>query len=395
MTTYTTTKQFQEPDYNSSNWNVPLNSNFQAIDNAFGGTVSIAVGASGTFTLAATDVVNYRIVLTGAPSSAVTIVIPITNSAGNNVAGYWVIDNQITTASPPTVTIKNAFGGSTVIAPKGYRITVISDPTTGVYLSNDGLFANLTTISTAGSAFFATTSGGVAIGASSVTGKLDVVGSSGTFRVPTTGDGIVFTKAGTNTIGTNASGGKIQFQVAATTNAVLFDSTGNVGIGSAITAPAATGFSSFLAFADNATGIGSLGSNTLGFSTNNTEVARFDNTGNMGIGSTTNLTKLTVNGPVAVASPTAVTASTYTVLAADAVIIFSTSATCTVTLPAAASYPGRILNVINRNAQAINSASSNVVSTTGTTSTTILSNTSGKWAILQSNGTNWLVLANN
>ena len=64
----------------------------------------------------------------------------------------------------------------------------------------------------------------------------------------------------------------------------------------------------------------------------------------------------------------------------------------TVTMPAAASYPGKGITITNNQAQAVNSASSNVVPITGgAAGTAILGATSGAWATLVSNGTNWVI----
>jgi hypothetical protein len=86
----------------------------------------------------------------------------------------------------------------------------------------------------------------------------------------------------------------------------------------------------------------------------------------------------------------------YTVLDTDTYIRFAASASRTVTLPSAASYPGRMLTICNSGAFTIISASSNVVPMTSTSAgTAILAGTSGKWATLVSNGTNWFIQAGN
>lgn len=66
---------------------------------------------------------------------------------------------------------------------------------------------------------------------------------------------------------------------------------------------------------------------------------------------------------------------------------------CTVTLPSAASYPGREIMFINYQAFALVSASSNVVARGGgAAGTAIIAAVDGGWATLVSNGTNWLVM---
>lgn len=67
--------------------------------------------------------------------------------------------------------------------------------------------------------------------------------------------------------------------------------------------------------------------------------------------------------------------------------------TCTVTLPAAASYTGRVLTFLNYQDQLLVSASSNVVPLAGgAASTSILDAVAGNWATLVSNGTNWVMM---
>lgn len=95
-------------------------------------------------------------------------------------------------------------------------------------------------------------------------------------------------------------------------------------------------------------------------------------------------------------TPKTTTASTYTNLATDGALIFNTSATCTVTLLTASTVPGRVQLVRTIAAQAINSATSNVVPLAGgSAGTGILAATAGKWALLQSDGTNWQIMASN
>jgi hypothetical protein len=118
--------------------------------------------------------------------------------------------------------------------------------------------------------------------------------------------------------------------------------------------------------------------------------------GNVGIGTAVLGTALTVAGPISLKAPTTVTGSTYTVVPADSSLVFKTTATCTLTLPAAASFPGRILYVKTIAAYAINSASSNVFPiSTATAGTAILAATAGKYAMLQSDGTEWVVMESN
>jgi len=100
------------------------------------------------------------------------------------------------------------------------------------------------------------------------------------------------------------------------------------------------------------------------------------------------------NKPV-YASPVTKTAS-FTVADSDANLICNGTATITVTLPAAASFPGREISIKTIAAFTVVSASANVVPlTSATAGTTILTSTAGKWATLVSNGTNWVIMAGN
>lgn len=70
--------------------------------------------------------------------------------------------------------------------------------------------------------------------------------------------------------------------------------------------------------------------------------------------------------------------------------------TCTVTLPNASEYAGRVLSFQNYQAQLLVSASSDVVPQAGgAAGTSILAATAGKWATLVSNGTNWVITQSN
>ena len=104
----------------------------------------------------------------------------------------------------------------------------------------------------------------------------------------------------------------------------------------------------------------------------------------------------TLSGPIALAKPITITGSTYSQAVTDSSLIFNGTATQTLTLLSAASVPGQFLHVKNIAAFAVNSASSNVVPLAGgAAGTAILSATAGKWAILQSDGTNWIAMAAN
>jgi hypothetical protein len=90
------------------------------------------------------------------------------------------------------------------------------------------------------------------------------------------------------------------------------------------------------------------------------------------------------------------TGTTGTVAADDSAVIINPSGAFTLTLPSAATYPGRWLTIKTVGAQTISSASANVVPLAGgALATPILAATAGKWAELLSNGTYWEIMAGN
>lgn len=101
--------------------------------------------------------------------------------------------------------------------------------------------------------------------------------------------------------------------------------------------------------------------------------------------------KLYVTSAQMKTSPVVVNAATYTVVHTDGVIRITTT-NCTITLPSAALYPGRLLVVSNLTANSLVSAASNVCPLgSATPGTAILAATAGKFANLRSDGTNWLI----
>ena len=96
------------------------------------------------------------------------------------------------------------------------------------------------------------------------------------------------------------------------------------------------------------------------------------------------------------AAPVAVILSTYTVGATDSWIICDYAGTVTLTLPSAATYPGREIMVKTIRAQSVVSASSNVAPIdSNTAGTAILAATAGKWATLVSTGSQWIIMQSN
>jgi hypothetical protein len=91
---------------------------------------------------------------------------------------------------------------------------------------------------------------------------------------------------------------------------------------------------------------------------------------------------------------TAIKTADYTLTDADRYIIVNGSGAVTLTLPAAADWPGREIFVKTIAAQAVNSASSNVKpAATNVAGTAIVTNTAGLNCMLVSDGSHWIVMA--
>jgi len=94
---------------------------------------------------------------------------------------------------------------------------------------------------------------------------------------------------------------------------------------------------------------------------------------------------------------TPVTAATFTVPQTATFITFNSASSISVTLPSASAFPGRTLGLKTINTGAVTSAASNVIplATTTAAATIFSANTAGKWTTLVSNGTNWVIMAQN
>ena len=109
----------------------------------------------------------------------------------------------------------------------------------------------------------------------------------------------------------------------------------------------------------------------------------------------TNLTTpvATINS-FAVSLPAIRTAATYVVADTDTALIFNRAAGVTVTLPAASARPGRVLWMKTIAAGAVVSNASNVKPIgTDTAASAILAASAGSWAMLVSDGANWVIMA--
>lgn len=130
--------------------------------------------------------------------------------------------------------------------------------------------------------------------------------------------------------------------------------------------------------------------NTVAVSTNNVERLRINASGNVGIGTTSPVNKLDVNGSFGRGAPVTKTAN-FTLADNENWIIFTVvSGTITCTLPAASTCTGREVYFSAYGGTIFSSASNIAVLDSATVSTSILSGATGqRWVVIVSDGTNW------
>lgn len=148
-----------------------------------------------------------NLTLQGATSGQITLE-PTAVAGTNTITLPAATGTLLTTAGGQT--ISGTVTLSTLTSPAATSLTIQSAGTTAMTIN---------------------TSQNVGIGTSSPSGKLSVTGSGGTVSVGSAGDALIFSKGGTNYITTSTAGGQFQFQTGAGSNAMLIDSSGNVGIG--------------------------------------------------------------------------------------------------------------------------------------------------------------------
>jgi len=119
----TQNKSLNQPAYNSSTWDVPLNNNFGYIDSSLGSTATVS--NTSDVTLTSTQYQCMRLFFNGSLSADISISVP------SGVGGFWIVTNSTTDASaaiPTYVTIKSTAGGSVgVVVPRNVNTIVFSN----------------------------------------------------------------------------------------------------------------------------------------------------------------------------------------------------------------------------------------------------------------------------
>ena len=129
------------------------------------------------------------------------------------------------------------------------------------------------------------------------------------------------------------------------------------------------------------------------------EQMRLTSAGNLTVSGSATAATIKSTGTVAAKAPVTITAASYSQLASDFSLIANFATAVTLTLINPATVPGQILYVKSIGSggasSTVVSASSNVVPLTTATAGTAILSASGKFVMLQSDGTNWIVMVSN
>lgn len=243
--TFTTNKYIEKPGNNDyiNNWNVPLNSDMDVLDAALGSAFAVSTINTDVY-LTILEARNQRIVIQGALTANVSILIPfVSGSVTTAIGGMWIVDNQTTGAF--TVTVKTVVAGSTgVTVGANNRAIVYSDGTNCKYAEDARVVfpQDLATSST--TAQFASL--GVGVAPTGVSGQLKTAGqiiSGGAIGVTgtITASGAITTASNLSVTGTSAVTGAATFGSTVTATGALvtngnFNAGGNIVAGGNVTA---------------------------------------------------------------------------------------------------------------------------------------------------------------
>lgn len=129
VSTFTTNKRIEKPatgDYPNT-WSTPVNSDWDIIDRAFGGSTTLnAVLASGNVLLTPTQYQAPIVAITGSQTANINYQLPA------SVGGFWFIFNNTTQGAggPHAITLSSLTGGgSSVVLARGVTTAVICDGT--------------------------------------------------------------------------------------------------------------------------------------------------------------------------------------------------------------------------------------------------------------------------
>ena len=254
---------------------------------------------------------------------------------------------------------------------------------------------NPSVISISSGSALGVTSGGTGLTTIPTNGQLLIGNGTGyTLNTLGAGSGISVTN-GSGTISV-ANTGVLSFSAGTTGLTPSAATTGAVSLaGTLIAVNGGTGFSSYavgdLLYANTTTTLAKLPDVATGNALISGGVSTAPLWGKIGL--TTHVSGIlpVANGGT-ISAPVTKTAD-FAIAATDLWLINNKSgSTCTVTLPAASAYSGRLLHFQNYQVQALVSASSNVVPIAGgAAGTSILVASSGDQATLVSDGTNWLM----
>jgi hypothetical protein len=306
--TYTTNKHLEEPangDY-VNDWDVPVNSNWTAIDASLGGATTLTA-VTGTTTLSVAQYQNLLLEVGGTLTNNVTYTLP------SGVGGQWIYDTSNLTPGAYGVTLKSAGGGATLTLPSSTQGAVFSDGTNvkAVNSSVPGSFNVGGTLGVSGSitgALLSVGGNGAFGGSMSVTGDINAGGNINAGSVSVNGNGgfggsMAVTgniNAGSVGVGGNGSfGGSMSVNglysgaftsfyttngncAAAGSNGIAFNPNGNVEIFSTTSVPlnigsGVPGLVTFYNGNGTSTVVGSISTNGSSISYNTTSDYRLKN----------------------------------------------------------------------------------------------------------------------